>query len=310
MNCIWLNNGDKVDQDTQTNDSTKHLEETAQENQVKTEQLRNYNCDASEKRSDVTKNNNEQKEPNKRKTKHPILPLCNCKRTCIEKIDEEQRNNIHSQYWNLDKELQKEYLFQRVESIPKKRERVRGCPKKQRKHSRVYSLKVPKGESVQVCSQFFLATLGFKKDNIITTLFKNEFSGRRLSISSIPDKRGKHDPHHKMSQSMKDKIIQHIESYDPTVIHYRRAHAPLRKYLPSEMHKDFIQSHSQEKVSYESYRKILNSMNISFTKLGEEQCELCEEHTHDQCQEKRDSNEQERENNNCEIRKRIEIHLE
>ena len=76
------------------------------------------------------------------------------------------------------------------------------------------------------------------------------------------------------------------------------------------MHKDFIQSHSQEKVSYESYRKILNSMNISFTKLGEEQCELCEEHTHDQCQEKRDSNEQERENNNCEIRKRIEIHLE
>ena len=91
MNCIWLNNGDKVDQDTQTNDSTKHLEETAQENQVKTEQLRNYNCDASEKRSDVTKNNNEQKEPNKRKAKHPILPPCNCKRMCIEKIDGEKR---------------------------------------------------------------------------------------------------------------------------------------------------------------------------------------------------------------------------
>ena len=67
---------------------------------------------------------------------------------CIEKIDEEQRNNIHSQYWNLDKELQKEYLFQRVESIPKKRERVRGSPKKQRKHSRVHSLKAPNGESV------------------------------------------------------------------------------------------------------------------------------------------------------------------
>ena len=41
MNCLRLNNGDKVDQDIQRNDSTKHLEETAQENQVKAEQLRN-----------------------------------------------------------------------------------------------------------------------------------------------------------------------------------------------------------------------------------------------------------------------------
>ena len=41
MNCLRLNNGDKVDQDIQRNNSTKHLEETAQENQVKAEQLRN-----------------------------------------------------------------------------------------------------------------------------------------------------------------------------------------------------------------------------------------------------------------------------
>ena len=97
------------------------------------------------------------------------------------------------------------------------------------------SLKTPTRESVQVCGQFFSAALGFKKDNIITTLFKNESSDRRPSLSSIPDKRGKHDPHHKMSQSMKDKIIQHNESYHPTVSHYQRAHAPLRKYLPSEL---------------------------------------------------------------------------
>ena len=123
INCLWLNNGDKVDQDIQTNDSTKHLEETAEENQVQTEQLINYNRDASEKRSDITKNNDEQKEPNIRKAKHPILPPCNCKRLCIEKIDSEQQNNIHSQYWNLDKELENEYLFQRVESISKKKEK-------------------------------------------------------------------------------------------------------------------------------------------------------------------------------------------
>ena len=70
-----------------------------------------------------------------------------------------------------------------------------------------------------------------------------------------------------MLQSLKNKIIQHIESYHPTVSHYQRAHAPLQKYLPSEltvteMHKDFIQS--LKKVSYESYKKILNSMNMFY----------------------------------------------
>ena len=34
MNFLWLNNGDKVDQAVQTNDSTNYLEETAEENQV------------------------------------------------------------------------------------------------------------------------------------------------------------------------------------------------------------------------------------------------------------------------------------
>ena len=35
-------------------------------------------------------------------------------------MDSEQGNNIHYQYWNLDQVLEEEYLFQRVESIPKK----------------------------------------------------------------------------------------------------------------------------------------------------------------------------------------------
>ena len=76
------------------------------------------------------------------------------------------------------------------------------------------------------------------------------------------------------------------------------------------MQKDFLQNHRQEKVSYESYRKILNSMNISFRKLGEEQCELGEENTHHRCQRKQDSNEQEGGNNNYEVCERIKIHLE
>ena len=100
------------------------------------------------KRSDITKNNNKRKEPNKIKAMHLILLPCNCKIFCIDNIDGKQRENIHSQYWKLEKVLQKEYLFQRVESISKNRKKGRANPKEQRKHSRVYSLKTPNGESV------------------------------------------------------------------------------------------------------------------------------------------------------------------
>ena len=56
MNCLRLNNGG--------------------ENQVQIEQLRNYNRDTSEKRSDVTKNNNEKKKnPTKEKQAFYFITL-------------------------------------------------------------------------------------------------------------------------------------------------------------------------------------------------------------------------------------------
>ena len=82
-----------------------------------------------------------------------------------------------------------------------------------------------------------------------------------------------------MSQLTKNKIIQNFESYHPTVSHHRRPHAPLWKYLSAELiiaerNKDFFQSHRHQKLYYEIYGQILNLMNINFTKLGEDQCEL------------------------------------
>ncbi|CAM4572758.1 unnamed protein product [Leuciscus chuanchicus] len=60
--------------------------------------------------------------------------------------------------------------------------------------------------------------------------------------------------------------------------HYRREHAPFRRYLPSDvtvklMFADFIEKGNR--CSYETYRKTVKSKNISFTKLGEEECECC-----------------------------------
>lgn len=80
-----------------------------------------------------------------------------------------------------------------------------------------------------------------------------------------------------------DLIDSHIESFNPTISHYRREHAPNVRYLPSDitirsMHEDWKIKYPQHKeISYESYRRRIKKKKISFTKLGCEECESCEE---------------------------------
>ena len=73
----------------------------------------------------------------------------------------------------MNRQVREKTLIQRVNIIPKKRSRTRGTPKKNGKNTRIYTF-VEEGEAIQVCSKFFLGTLGFKKDNVISTLFKSE----------------------------------------------------------------------------------------------------------------------------------------
>ena len=245
-----------------------------------------------------------------------MQPPGSCKRKCIEKISTEVRKAIYTQYCSLNKTLQKEYLFQRVQSFPKERSRTRGGPKKKRSNSRIYTFKV-QGEDIPVCRKFFVGKLGYKRDNVISTLSNKQSPAKSwLSPSNFPDTRCRHVPIHKMKESTKQSIIDHIGSYHPSVSHFRRKHAPLRRYLPSgmaaaEMHSDYKEKHPDETVCYESYWKIFVSMKISFTVLGEEECEKCEEYKQHDCplsghepETKIDSE------NTCEVCKEQENHLE
>ena len=73
---------------------------------------------------------------------------------------------------------------------------------------------------------------------------------------------------------------KHIKSFNPSVSHYRREHAPNRLYLSPQLRikflfDDFKERHPEIKVSYDRYKKGVARMNISFVKLGEEECEDC-----------------------------------
>ena len=89
-------------------------------------------------------------------------------------------------------------------------------------------------------------------------------------IKPAAEKRGKHKPNHAMTGKDLDAINTHIESFGPTISHYRRAHAPLRRYLPPEltvklMYGYFKESYQNIKCSVDTYRRRVKKKNISFS---------------------------------------------
>lgn len=117
-----------------------------------------------------------------------------------------------------------------------------------------------------------------------------------------PNKRGKSTPANKFDKKV---VMDHIESYKPCLSHYRREHAPLRRYLPSDitvkdMHDDYLKKNPQNKVSYEYYRKTKDEMNISFANLGHEECWCCEKNKLHIKESKHDPHDSHTAENDCE----------
>jgi hypothetical protein len=108
-------------------------------------------------------------------------------------------------------------------------------------------------------------------------------------LSPTSDRRRKHGPSNKKTIDQKKLVVDHIQAHNPSISHHRREHAPNLLHLSPEltitgMHKDFKAKYPNVSVCYETYRKIVDNINISFAKLGEEECEVClrfNSHEHD-----------------------------
>ena len=136
--------------------------------------------------------------------------------------------------------------------------------------------------NVTVCKKVFLATLTYSPNNDSYILANVKCIMRNSAIDDLfPPQSFRGRPN--VSKSLdKSTIRDHIESYQPCISHYRREHAPLTRYLPSEitgsdMLKDYLQTPNHIPCSYETYRIVVKSMQISIAKL-EEQCEVCVAH--------------------------------
>jgi hypothetical protein len=185
-----------------------------------------------------------------------------CRRNCLQVIDQQQRLQIHADFWSLSYTDRKRWISQRLERTTPNRRR----PKHKEPRSwseRKYTFVNREGVTTQVCKQFFLSTVGLKSDMFITTLCRTTPRG-----SATP-------PPNKLSDATENEMSDHIESYHPTIPHYRRAHVPNRRYLPPEvtvqaMYDDFKQKHPLIKASLTCYRRLIHKKNISFAKLDDE----------------------------------------
>lgn len=205
----------------------------------------------------------------KKKSEHCVKPGCNekCLKKCMTLLNQEDREAINKAYWDMSWQEQHAFVDAHTYvAVPKRK--ITSEPK--RKPKRNFVLKKQDGTQKDVCKIFFLTTLGYLKNN-------DRILHKTFTDSSI-DKRGKHQKTPAFDRNL---LNQHIESFNPLEPHYRREHAPLRRYLPSDinktqMHKHFCETYPDRQVSYSLYRSHLKSMNISFTALGNEECELCE----------------------------------
>jgi len=206
------------------------------------------------------------------------------------------------------------FVLTSVERQNVKRRRGKGEEIK-RNWSLKYSFKNLDGKNVSVCKHFFLATLGYKPKNdsfVFKICSSIEDKNKNAIVSPIIDKNNR-SPWNKLNEESLKSIKSHIDSFNPCVSHYRRAHAPNMRYLPNEvnanfMYEDFKKKFSDIKCSYDAYRKVLRDNNISFTKLGHEECEQCEEWKQHNANHSKDT--LNLSSNTCNVCKKYEVHLE
>ena len=179
---------------------------------------------------------------------HPILPPCNCLQECIDKIGEEERKQIHKQYWDMSYSDRKHWIYSCIKSFPTQRKT--GCKGKSRRVcTRQYFLPVSSGDNVCVCLKFFLSTLGYNNDKIIVHTI-NALSNPGSSELANSGRKSKN----KLNMKTVDLMMKHIKSKS----------SEFKKLSVKKIYEDFISNHPRlsKKPSYETYRLLVVKMNV------------------------------------------------
>lgn len=178
-------------------------------------------------------------------------------------------------FWKLGWTDRRTTICNLCERLEVKRRRGKG-QHKNKQCSFEYHLVNESSINVKVCKQFFLTTLGFSKTNDRVV-----FDVLSKTVGELTPPSNKWHNKKCVNVELHDLVSKHIESFNPTISHYRREHVPNVRYLPSDvnitsMHTDFNEKNPDSHVSYDFYRLKIKEKHISFAILGHEECESCE----------------------------------
>ncbi|CAH1106646.1 unnamed protein product [Psylliodes chrysocephalus] len=168
-----------------------------------------------------------------------------------------QMSNLKTYTKNGEPAEQRNFVINNLSQNAVKRRTTGDLSGSRRSKTVVYFLKDEDGAKQNVCKAFFIETLGNKTKNdrfVRDVLNKSKNAG----LTPNPNKRGKKEK----VKIDRDIIINHIESFQLTNAHYRREHAPKRRYLPSgitihQMHDNFKTKHSHIQCSHYLYREVV-----------------------------------------------------
>ena len=166
-------------------------------------------------------------------TKYPLLPPCSsCKLECHTKISDEKRSEIRHAFRGIDFEDRRHWLDKHVLLLDVKNKQSSAANPNKRNRTLMYLLPTGENHLTQVCKVMFLATLGARSDGIVMEFVKSKVQSQQCGVFDTKDKRGRKKCE---ENPLHDRIIQHINSYNPAVSHYNREKAPNRRYLEGHL---------------------------------------------------------------------------
>lgn len=184
----------------------------------------------------------------------------------------DQRLEIMTDFYSLKSlDLQRQYLCSLIEI---------SFPKTQKTNSRKGKRKdffLPYfGEKLPVCKVLFLNTLSISEKVMRTSMEKKKPSG----AVEKEGRGGRSETMKKRDNRIKTEIVQHINRFPRVESHYCREKSS-KEYLSSQlsitkMYDMYLQEHEdKDPASFNTYRRVFKSLNVSVHKPKKDQCTLC-----------------------------------
>ena len=213
-----------------------------------------------------------------------VGPPCTCMKKCYEQVGTDIINTIHEEYWACgDFNIQASFIQNHSEH----RDIKRRCTQNEDAHrsgSWTYHVSVD-GKKTVICRQAFANILGIDPRQL-------NRANARVTASGVlvPDGRGKHGNHYKVSTEKQQLVRDHINGIPKVASHYCRRTSPNILYLQESLTsmtdlynlyvswlRENANSHQQvTKHYYEDLMKTADFRNIKLSKPKTDTCKICD----------------------------------